>query len=107
MKKILLAAFMTLVSLCAFGDNVTLTVNNNRYQYVKGFGAFVCSPQFTYGHMSESEIRQVWGPNSTLKCNIMRLYLPIGEGNFYQSLSTAQLAKNLGLYVFASPWSMP
>ena len=107
MKKILLTAFMTLVSLCAFGDNVTLTVNNNRYQYVKGFGAFVCSPQFTYGHMSESEIRQVWGPNSTLKCNIMRLYIPIGENSFSQSLSTAKLGKNLGLFLFASPWSMP
>ncbi|MBR3453794.1 MAG: hypothetical protein IKH26_00570 [Bacteroidaceae bacterium] len=107
MKKIFLASIMTLMSMCMFGDNVTLSVSNTKYQYVKGFGAFVCSPQFTYGHMSESEIRQVWGPNSVLKCNIMRLYLPIGEGNFYQSLSTAQLAKSLGLYVFASPWSMP
>jgi O-glycosyl hydrolase len=107
MKKIFLASLMAFTSLCVFGDNVTLTVNNTKYQKVKGFGAFVCSPQFGYGHMSESEIRQVWGPNSTLKCNIMRLYLPIGESSFYQSLSTAQLAKNLGLFVFASPWSMP
>ena len=38
----------------------------------------------------------------------MRLYLPIGEGSWGQSLNTAKLAKNtLGLYVFASPWSMP
>ena len=94
-------------ALFANAANVTLTVNNTRYQHVKGFGAFVCSPQFTYNHMSESEIRQVWGPNSTLKCNIMRLYLPIGENSFSQSLSTARLAKNLGLFVFASPWSMP
>ena len=94
-------------ALFANAANVTLTVNNTRYQHVKGFGAFVCSPQFTYNHMSESEIRQVWGPNSTLKCNIMRLYLPIGENSFSQSLATARLAKNLGLFVFASPWSMP
>jgi O-glycosyl hydrolase len=107
MKKILLTSLLALVAVFANAANVTLTVNNTRYQYVKGFGAFVCSPQFTYNHMSESEIRQVWGPNSTLKCNIMRLYLPIGESSFSQSLSTARLGKNLGLYVFASPWSMP
>ena len=107
MKKIILTSLLAIIAVFANAANVTLTVNNTRYQYVKGFGAFVCSPQFTYNHMSESEIRQVWGPNSTLKCNIMRLYLPIGEGSFSQSLSTAQLAKNLGLYVFASPWSMP
>ena len=102
---------MTLLLMCvlsvAQAANVTMTVNNTKYQYIKGFGAFVCSPQFTYNHMSGSELRQVWGPNSTLKCNIMRLYLPIGENSFSQSLSTARLGKNLGLYVFASPWSMP
>ena len=107
MKRIVLASLLVMFALFANAANVTLTVNNTRYQHVKGFGAFVCSPQFTYNHMSESEIRQVWGPNSTLKCNIMRLYLPIGENSFSQSLSTARLAKNLGLFVFASPWSMP
>ena len=54
MKRILLASIMTLMSMCVLGDNVTLSVSNTKYQYVKGFGAFVCSPQFTYGHMYES-----------------------------------------------------
>ncbi len=107
MKKILLTMLLACVMVLTHAANVTLTVNNNKYQYIRGFGAFVCSPQFTYNHMSESEIKQVWGPNSTLKCNIMRLYLPIGENSFSQSLNTAKLGKNLGLYVFASPWSMP
>ena len=107
MKKFLVTSLMAFMSLCVFGADVTLTVNNTKYQYIKGFGAFVCSPGFQYGHMSDNEIRQVWGPNSTLKCNIMRLYIPIGENSFSQSLSTARLAKSLGAIVFASPWSMP
>ena len=78
-----------------------------RYQRVTGFGGFVCSPQFGYGHMSETEIKKVWGASSTIGCNIVRLYLPVGEGSWGQSLSTAKLAKKLGLIVFASPWGQP
>ena len=65
MKKFLVTSLMAFMSLCVFGADVTLTVNNTKYQYIKGFGAFVCSPGFQYGHMSDNEIRQVWGPNST------------------------------------------
>lgn len=78
-----------------------------KYQKITGFGAFVCSPQFAYGHMSDSEIKKVWGPSSTLGCNIMRLYLPIGEGSWGQSVSAAKLAKKQGAIVFASPWGQP
>ena len=77
------------------------------HQRITGFGGFVCSPQFGYNHMSETEIRKVWGESSTMGCNIMRLYLPIGENSWYQSLSTAKLAKQLGVILFASPWGQP
>ena len=77
------------------------------HQHITGFGGFVCSPQFTYNHMSETEIRKVWGKNSTIGCNIMRMYLPIGRNAWSQSLNTAKLAKQLGLIVFASPWGQP
>lgn len=79
----------------------------NTHQRITGFGGFVCSPQFGYNHMSESEIKKVWGPTSTLGCNIMRLYLPIGESSWSQSLATAKLAKKLGITIFASPWGQP
>ena len=79
----------------------------NTHQRITGFGGFVCSPQFGYNHMSETEIKKVWGPTSTLGCNIMRLYLPIGESSWSQSLATAKLAKKLGIIVFASPWGQP
>jgi glucuronoarabinoxylan endo-1,4-beta-xylanase len=37
----------------------------------------------------------------------MRLYIPIGENAWSQSLATAKTAKQMGLIVFASPWGQP
>ena len=77
------------------------------HQKITGFGAFVCSPQFQYNHMSTAEINKVWGKTSTIGCNIMRLYIPIGKNFWSQSLQTAKNAKAKGLIVFASPWGQP
>jgi len=78
-----------------------------RHQRITGFGGFVCSPQFTYNHMSTTDINKVWGKGSTVGCNIMRLYIPIGRSAWSQSLLTAKNAKQRGLIVFASPWGQP
>lgn len=77
------------------------------HQHITGFGGFVCSPQFQYGHMSNADIEKVWGPTSTVGCNIMRLYIPIGRNAWSQSLQTAKKAKQMGLIIFASPWGQP
>jgi glucuronoarabinoxylan endo-1,4-beta-xylanase len=85
------------------------------FQKITGFGGFVCNPQFQYGHMSEAEIRKLWGKDSDAGYNIMRLYIPAGTGadatswrtTWSACLSTAKLARELGLIIFASPWSMP
>ena len=77
------------------------------HQRITGFGGFVCSPQFQYNHMSTTDIKKVWGPSSTVGCNIMRLFLPIGKNSWGQSLATAKTAKQMGLIVFASPWGQP
>ena len=77
------------------------------HQRITGFGGFVCSPQFQYGHMSNADIEKVWGSTSTVGCNIMRLYIPIGRNAWSQSLQTAKKAKQMGLIVFASPWGQP
>ena len=77
------------------------------HQRITGFGGFVNSPQFTYNHMTDADIRKVWGPTSTIGCNIMRVYLPIGRNAWSQSLSTIRSAKRMGLIVFASPWGQP
>jgi len=77
------------------------------HQRITGFGGFVCSPSFQYNHMTTTEIKKVWGPTSTVGCNIMRLYIPIGKNSWSQSLATAKQAKQMGLIVFASPWGQP
>lgn len=89
-------------------QNATVMINkDSRFQKITGFGGFVNSPQFGYGHMSESEIRKMWGKESEAGYNIMRIYIPIGEAGWPQSVATAQLAQSLGIKIFASPWSMP
>ena len=107
-KGILLAGFILLSTACFAQTKGTVRFDTSvKHQHITGFGGFVCSPQFGYGHMSESEIKKVWGPSSTLGCNIMRLYLPVGENSWKQSLSTAKLAKKQGAILFASPWGQP
>ncbi len=100
--------------LLAFGSWLSATAQSavridasKTHQRITGFGGFVCSPQFQYNHMSTAEINKVWGKSSTVGCNIMRLYIPIGKSNWSQSLATAKAAKQLGLIVFASPWGQP
>ncbi len=89
-------------------EKATLRIDAaERHQRITGFGGFVCSPTFGYGHMSSTDIKKVWGAGSTVGCNIMRLYIPIGKGNWPASLSTAKLGKQMGLIVFASPWGQP
>jgi glucuronoarabinoxylan endo-1,4-beta-xylanase len=77
------------------------------YQKITGFGGFVCSPQFGYNHMTTTEIQQLWGAGSEGGYNIMRLYIPEQSSNWSTALATAQLAKSMGLTLFASPWTMP
>ena len=109
LKYLLMAALLCANTSKAMSQT-TATVRLNaqgKHQKITGFGGFVCSPQFTYNHMSTTEIKKVWGESSTVGCNIMRLYIPIGKNSWGQSLSTAKVAKQMGLIVFASPWGQP
>ena len=108
MKRHLLQVLLLLLSAQLLAQQATVRLDaSTKYQKVTGFGGFVCSPQFTYNHMSNAEIKKVWGETSTVGCNIMRLYIPIGKNAWGQSLATAKLAKQMGLIVFASPWGQP
>jgi glucuronoarabinoxylan endo-1,4-beta-xylanase len=100
--------------LLATGWQLSTTAQNTvridatkKHQRITGFGGFVCSPSFQYNHMTNAEIDKVWGESSTVGCNIMRLYIPIGKNAWSQSLATAKYAKQKGLIVFASPWGQP
>ena len=108
MKKILFIAALLTASACVLAQRATVRLDaQTKHQKITGFGGFVCSPQFTYNHMTNAEIKKVWGESSTVGCNIMRLYIPIGKNAWSQSLATAKLAKQMGLIVFASPWGQP
>lgn len=109
MKKLFLFFISILcIGFAAQAQEATLRIDaQKKYQRITGFGGFVCSPQFTYNHMSQTEIKKVWGAGSTVGCNIMRLYIPIGKSSWGQSLQTAKWAKQMGLIVFASPWGQP
>ncbi|AZA57764.1 T9SS type A sorting domain-containing protein [Chryseobacterium shandongense] len=112
MKK--LVSLFTIHALCllfsslCYGQLNTVKIDKNiTYQNIKGFGGFVCSPQFAYNHMSTSEIQTLWGTASEGGYNIMRLYIPEDSSNWSAVVPTAQLAKSMGLIIFASPWTMP
>ena len=108
MKRKLLLLSFALLSVALYAQRATVRLDaSTKYQHITGFGGFVCSPQFQYGHMSTSDIKKVWGESSTVGCNIMRLYIPIGKNSWNQSLATAKQAKQMGLIVFASPWGQP
>ncbi len=108
MKKSIFGVFLWLLSMNVMAQDAVVRINaETQYQKITGFGGFVCSPQFGYNHMSQSDIKKVWGAGSTVGCNIMRLYIPIGRNAWSQSLQTAKWAKQMGLIVFASPWGQP
>ena len=74
--------FATISSVAIAQTKATVHLDAQKtHQRITGFGGFVCSPQFTYNHMSNTEIEKVWGKNSTVGCNIMRLYIPIGKNS--------------------------
>lgn len=102
----LLATFLFIIQFSAQTPKVRID-NTTPRQKITGFGGFVCSPQFAYNHMTNAEIQKMWGVNSETGYNIMRLYIPSNKANWNQVLETAQLAKSLGLIIFASPWSPP
>ena len=97
--KFLLGLMMTLIFTQSVAQSTVRFDATKTHQHITGFGGFVCSPQFQYGHMSTADIKKVWGPESTVGCNIMRMYIPIGKNTWSQSLQTAKTAKQMGLIV--------
>lgn len=109
---LLILFFVSLLSSqqIAFSQIKTATIRIDdklTHQRITGFGGFVNSPQFAYGHMSTAEIKKIWGRDSETGYNIMRIFISDNENSWPQALTTAKLAKELGLILFASPWSMP
>jgi len=107
-SAIIILAIISFSFCQALAGNATVRIDSNtRHQRITGFGGFVNGPQFQQHWMTEEQIKQLWGANSEMGYNIMRIYIPVGENNFAQALPTAILAQSMGLKIFASPWSMP
>ena len=106
--KLFVSLALSFLTVALHAEKATVRLDATvKHQHITGFGGFVCSPQFQYSHMSTADINKVWGQTSTVGCNIMRLYIPIGKSAWSQSLQTAKNAKQKGLIVFASPWGQP
>ena len=100
LNRFLISLLLVLSSHLSVTGASTLRIDAaERHQRITGFGGFVCSPTFGYNHMTTEEIKKVWGESSTLGCNIVRLYLPIGRSYWSQSLNTAKQLKQMGLIV--------
>jgi len=80
---------------------------DNVYQYIRGFGAANIMPW--RADMTDSEIQTAFGTgDGQLGFSMLRLRLPSGTGwDFSIQVATAKKAYDMGVLVFASPWSPP
>jgi glucuronoarabinoxylan endo-1,4-beta-xylanase len=76
-------------------------------QYIRGFGA--ANIMSWRPDMTDSEIQTAFGTgDGQLGFSMLRLRLPSGTGwDFSVQVATAKKAYDLGVLVFASPWSPP
>jgi len=77
------------------------------FQYIRGFGAANIMPW--RGDMTDSEIQTAFGTgDGQLGFSMLRLRLPSSTGwDFSIQVATAKKAYDMGVLVFASPWSPP
>ena len=68
-RTIISLLLLAIGSFSATAQNTVRIDATNKHQHITGFGGFVCSPQFQYNHMSNSDIDKVWGKSSTVGCN--------------------------------------
>jgi len=77
-------------------------------QYIRGFGAANILPWRP--DMTDSEIQKAFGTgDGQIGFSMLRLRLPSDETSwsFDQQVATAKKAYNMGVLIFASPWSPP
>lgn len=81
--------------------------SDSLHQFIRGFGAANIMPW--RGDMADSEIQTAFGTgDGQLGFSMLRLRLPSGTGwDFSIQVATAKKASDMGVLVFASPWSPP
>ena len=121
MKQILTTIFAFFAILAVHAETINLAVKNVRYQKVTGFGAAACDGAMCPYGSDTQPVRMLYGPSSKVGLNIMRMELsPNFKGDitaadigwdtpydWHGSLPCAQIVKQRGGIVFATPWSPP
>ena len=119
----LYAAVLSLAAVTAVqAATVTVTVRDNRYQTVTGFGAACCDGAMCPFGNDTNPVKLLYGPTSQIGLNIMRMEISpnfvgdvvVPEWNNYDtpydwkgSLPSAKIVKQRGGIVFGTPWSPP
>ena len=101
---------------------VTVTVKDQRYQTITGFGAACCDGAMCPFGDDTTPVKLLYGPTSKVGLNIMRMEISpnfvgdviVKEWNNYDtpydwkgSLPSAKIVKQRGGIVFGTPWSPP
>ena len=115
MKRSITTTLLALTALTAMSaTTITVTVSNNRYQTVTGFGAASCDGAMKPYGTDTKPAQLLYGKESPIGLNIMRMEIsPSFEGDGWGdydwngSLPSAKIVKQRGGIVFGTPWSPP
>lgn len=121
MKNIVTAIIALFIILGANAKDVTITVRQNAYQWVTGFGAACCYGDMRPFASDTNPVKLLYGPTSKIGLNIMRMEIsPNLKGDmtsadvgwdtpydWHGSLPSAKIVKQRGGIVFGTPWSPP
>ncbi|MBO4397617.1 MAG: endo-1,4-beta-xylanase xyn5A [Bacteroidaceae bacterium] len=121
MKQLFTFIAVLVVATAINAKTITVTVTNNRYQTITGFGAAACDGAMCPYANDTKPVQLLYGPTSKIGLNIMRMEIsPNFKGNITASdvgwdtpydwngsLPCAKEAKKRGALVFGTPWSPP
>ena len=121
MKQLFTFIAVLVVATAINAKTITVTVTNNRYQTITGFGAAACDGAMCPYANDTKPVQLIYGPTSKIGLNIMRMEISpnfkgdipasdVGWDTPYDwngSLPCAKEAKKRGALVFGTPWSPP
>ena len=110
MKKVCLKISLcclsiALISICAFSQTSTISINTNR-QTIRGFGG-MNFPRWIADLTSAQATTAFGNGSGQIGLSILRISVPPNSGDWGGEVATAQRAKSYGAIVFATPWSPP
>lgn len=122
MKYLLITVSLLAIVIPVQARRITVTVTNDRYQTVTGFGAAACDGAMCPLGTDTQPVKLLYGTESKIGLNIMRMEISpnfegdvkVPEWNYWDSpydwqgsVPSAKIVKNRGGIVFGTPWSPP